>query len=62
MHVRKTVLRAIAVTLPALAMVSAVVALTFQGVFLHRLCGVRAPLWKIDTQRDAAPDLHRTAA
>ncbi len=45
-----------------LIMVAAVVLLVYQGVLLHRLLGVHAPLWKIDPQHAAAADLARRAA
>ena len=45
-----------------LIMVVAVVLLTYQGVLIHRLLGVHAPLWKIDAPHAAGGDLSRHAA
>ncbi len=45
-----------------LIMVVAVVLLVYQGVLIHRLLGVHAPLWRIDAQHTAAGDLFRRAA
>ena len=45
-----------------LIMVVAVVLLVYQGVLIHRLLGVHAPLWRIDGQHAAAVDLSRHAA